>query len=130
MNERKDNHENRFSLKLSTLFICLTLFALLFGWFADHRKLKSQIPEPKPKLMVAYAVSNASPDVVATRLNELYPQRTIVAAPPNGSAEKFVLVNVEKNVHDQISIIIQHLDRPATDMVKLQATPENDTLKK
>ena len=129
MNEREDNRGTRFSLRLSTLFMCLTLFALLFGWFADHRKLKSQIPDPKPKLMVAYVVSNASPDMVAARLNELYPQCSIVAAPPNGSVEKLVFVNVEKNIHEQIKLILQHLDRTGTDMVELQATPENVTLK-
>jgi hypothetical protein len=128
MNKIGQRPANRLAMRLSTLFLCLTICAILTAWFVDHRELKSRIEPPQPKIATSYSLSHASPELMAVELQNLYPKQKFTAATPIGGTKKnLVVVLAEMNIRKQLEIIIRHFDRPGTDMIESDTVAKNQT---
>ena len=109
-------------VRLSSLLLLTTICAILFAWFVDHRKLRSQIVSPQSRIVTVYKLSNASPARVVDELQRLYPRQTFVPAatgnPIGETDDNAVIVSADMAYREQIEIIIKYFDRKNTDMVK------------
>ncbi len=101
----------RFSL--ATLLNALALCGVLLAWYVDHCRLKEQIPTPPKLQMMTYRLSNASPELAAEKLTELFRSESIGFDANSNS----VIVAAERNVHDQIQMVLRHIDRKDTEFV-------------
>ena len=75
--------------------------------------MKELIPPPPKLQMMTYRLSNASPELAAQKLTELFRSESIDFVANSSS----VIVAAERNVHDQIKMILLHIDREDTEFV-------------
>jgi len=116
-------------IRLSTLILLVTIFAVLAAWFVDHRQLRAQIKPPEIKTVVVYKLSNASAQRVIDELTKLYPKQEFIhgsVGKPSGFTKSqqnnSVIVSSDTSVRDQIDIIMRHFDRKGTDLIDAEQT--------
>jgi hypothetical protein len=109
--EEAMRRNSRFSL--TTLLGVLTLCGVLLAWYVDHCQLKEQIPSPPRLEMMTYRLSHASAESAGRKLNEVFESDTVVCETVSNS----IIVGAERKVHDQIQLMLLHIDRKDTEYV-------------
>ncbi len=107
-------NSNRKQFGVATIMLFTVVIALAIGWWVDRSSLKTQIPSPPRNIMKTYAIKHGSLDLVAAKLNEVFGIQIAIPYPAINS----LIVNTEHNAHEQIQLMLKHLDRDGTEYAK------------
>ena len=110
-------------IRLSTLLLLMTLFAVVAGWAVDRWKLAAQIEPPVPRSLFTFKLKNASAKLVAAKLNELYDgtvvgEKTFPFVFLCGDDRSFVANASDLEVW-QVRALLQHFDRVGTEYAQV-----------
>ena len=107
---------NRLQIRLSSTLLLLTTIAIALAWYVDHRRLKEIIGEPEIKMSAVYRLSNASANLVANRIDDLYDEKTaIVKGEPVSNS---LMVCANQGALSQIEELVRQFDRQGTEFVE------------
>ena len=127
MNQRDQQNLRKLGVcqfSIGFLLCAVLISSLLCGWWIDRRRLMEQIP-PDPQLTTrTYELKNGSSTKIAETLSGLLGQPgTIQAYQPKQS----IIVTATQQTHDQIRIMLNHLDRVGTEYVADSTRPQATT---